>query len=125
MVKLVILFSRRPEMSQHEFEEYWRNDHAQLVEKLAAALRLRRYVQSRNVHHGLIAQMVAGRGWSGAADGLVELWWDSEEEMQAAFSSPEGQAASAALAEDEARFCDMSSATAFLTAENEVFGPTR
>jgi uncharacterized protein (TIGR02118 family) len=120
MVKLVILFSRRPELTQEAFEEYWRNDHAQLVNKLADALRLRRYVQSRNIHHGLIDAFAAARGFSGAADGLVEVWWESEEEMQAAFASPEGQAASAELSEDEARFCDMSTAVAFLSVENEV-----
>ena len=53
-------------------------------------------------------------------DGIAELWWDSLESVQAALAMPAGQAASALLAEDEARFIDMEASTIFFTEENEV-----
>lgn len=124
MIKLVIAISRRPELSREEFETYWCTEHAALVCRHAEALRLVRYVQSRNLHNELIGQVSAARGWSGEIDGLVEIWWRSEEDMAAAFASAEGQAASVKLAADEATFCDMSSVVAFLSAENVVFDRT-
>ena len=68
----------------------------------------------------LIVQMAAGRGWPGNADATAEIWWDSHDDMVAAFSSPQGQAAGAELAADEAVFCEPSSVTAFLVEEHIV-----
>jgi hypothetical protein len=53
-------------------------------------------------------------------DGVAEIWWDSYEEMVSAFETEEGQSASAALAEDEARFIDMEASTIFFTEEHIV-----
>lgn len=60
------------------------------------------------------------RGWPGNADATAEIWWDSHDDMVAAFSSPQGQAAGAELAADEAVFCEPSSVTAFLVEEHIV-----
>ena len=54
-------------------------------------------------------------------DGILELWWDTLDDVVAAFSSPEATQASAELAEDEARFIDLSRSKVFLTEELIMF----
>ena len=55
-----------------------------------------------------------------AFDGLAEIWWDSFESLEAILGTESGQAASAILAEDEAKFIDMEASTIFFTEEREV-----
>ena len=52
----------------------------------------------------------------------VSLWkiTESEEELIAAMSSPEGQKLSAALLEDEGNFIDHSKSSAFIVSEHEL-----
>lgn len=125
MIKLVVTFRKRTDLTREEFEHYWRNVHGPLAVRHAEALRIVRYSQSPNLHSEPIDQLVSQRGWSGHADGQTEIYWESEEEMTMAFASAAGQAASAELAADEARFCDMSSVVAFLAAEDVVLDRTR
>lgn len=54
---------------------------------------------------------------TGSYGGVLELWWDSLDEVVAALRSPEYLAASAILAEDEARFIDLATSTVFLAEE--------
>jgi uncharacterized protein (TIGR02118 family) len=120
VVKLIIVFSYRTDVPAAECQEHFRTQHAALIRKYADVLRIRRYVQSPRLGSDLIEAMAAGRGWSTAADAASELWWDGHDEMAAAFSSPEGQAAGAALAEDEAAFCDPATVVALLTEEHAI-----
>jgi hypothetical protein len=67
---------------------------------------------------GAIAQSrsaVTG-GW----DGQALVWWDSEESLVEHVSTPDGQAASAALLEDEGRFIDLPNCNLFLTDDRTV-----
>jgi hypothetical protein len=54
-------------------------------------------------------------------DGLAELWWESEETLQAAFISPQGIDAGAMLVEDEAKFIDLAKSTIFFSEEHVIF----
>jgi uncharacterized protein (TIGR02118 family) len=121
MIKLVFCGRRRNDLSEEEFYDYWLNKHAPLVESKVSALRIRRYVQSHTKHDELWAAFRDGRGMKlPSFDGVAEIWWDSYEEMVSAFETEEGQSASAALAEDEARFIDMEASTIFFTEEHIV-----
>ncbi len=53
-------------------------------------------------------------------DGVAEVWFESEEELMAAMSSPEGQKLSAALLEDERTFIDHTQSSAFIVQEHEL-----
>ena len=53
-------------------------------------------------------------------DGVAEVWFESEEDLMEAMSSPAGQRLSAALLEDEGNFIDHSKSTAFLVREHEL-----
>lgn len=121
MIKLVYVISRRPEMTHAAFADYWLNRHGPLVASRAKTLRLKKYVQSHLFDHPSNEGMRAVRGMLPAVDGITEVWWDSVEDFQAAYATPEGQAAGAALAEDEAKFIDFSRSAVFMTEEHTIF----
>ncbi len=56
-----------------------------------------------------------------AYDGITEVWWDSLDDLVAALRTPEGQAASQALLEDERQFIDVPRSFIFLTEEHTIF----
>jgi len=108
-------------MTRDEFQLYWRNEHAELVERHAEVLRIRRYVQTHARATDADGALARSRGSEpGLYDGVAELWWDSIEDLLEASSSEEGQAAANALLEDERRFIDLPSSPIWLGEENVV-----
>lgn len=121
MIKMVVQVWKRPDMSYEEFTPRWRGEHAALVREKAQAMGFLKYVQSHKKPSAEIAAFAESRGWKTPPDGLAEVWWESEESMQAAMGSPEGQEASQILAEDEKQFIDMKMISAFLAEEHSIF----
>jgi uncharacterized protein (TIGR02118 family) len=123
MIKLVFCIRRRPEMTRAEFQRYWREEHAPLVLRHAETLRIRRYVQTRARDTELDEALAMSReGEPGAYDGVAELWWDSLDDLIAAYSTEAGQAAGADLLEDERRFIDLPRSAIWLGEEHVVIG---
>jgi uncharacterized protein (TIGR02118 family) len=122
MVKLVFCLRRKPGMSREEFQRYWRDIHAPLVAGHAAALGIQRYVQSHTMTTPVNAVLRASRGGPDEFDGVAELWWDSIDDLAAGSSSDAGQAAGAALLEDERKFIDLASSPLYLVEEHTVVG---
>ena len=121
MIKLVFNLRRREDMTREEFQRYWREQHAPLVRRHADALRIRRYVQVHARDTDLDEAIAGPRGSEPRVyDGVAELWWDSLEELVAAFSSDAGQAAGRELLEDEQRFIDLPRSPLWLGEENVV-----
>ena len=119
MIKLMVCLRRLPALDRAAFQAYWRDHHAPLVSRHAAAMRLRRYVQCHMVDDPVAASLAAARGSPAPFDGIAELWWDSLDDRAAA----RGDAARAAAAEllaDERRFIDLSASPLFLVAEHAV-----
>jgi len=121
MVKLVYCIRRRKGMSAEEFRSYWREQHAPRVDRLAKALRARRYVQSHTLESDLNEALRASRGAGAPYDGVTEVWWESEDEFAAAMGSEDGVEAGRALLEDERSFIDFEGSSLFLTQEHEIF----
>ena len=110
-------------MTREEFQRYWREQHAPLVKRHADALRIRRYVQVHALDTELDDALAGARGSEPRFyDGVAELWWDSLEELVAAFLSDAGQAAGRELLEDEERFIDLPRSPIWLGEENVVIG---
>ena len=123
MIKLVFTIRRREGMTRAEFQRYWREQHAPLVRRHAETLRIRRYVQTHARESDLDAVIAEQRGSEPSFyDGVAELWWDSLEDLAEAAASDAGQAASAELVEDEARFIDLPKSPIWLGEENVVIG---
>jgi uncharacterized protein (TIGR02118 family) len=81
MVKIVLLLTRRPELSHEQFVSYWRTKHAPLVRRVPF---LRRYVIS------LRTKSIAGEPMP---DGVAELWFDDMRSLETGTASPEWLAA--------------------------------
>jgi uncharacterized protein (TIGR02118 family) len=87
MFKRMTLLRRRADQTAAAFQAHWSQVHARLVLGLPA---IRRYVQND-----------IGRAWPPMQfNGIVELWFDDEAALRAAFASDAGRA----LLPDEARF---------------------
>jgi uncharacterized protein (TIGR02118 family) len=123
MIKLVFTLRRREGMSREEFQRYWREQHAPLVQRHAESLRIKRYVQTHARDTDLDEAVAASRGSEARFyDGVAELWWDSLEDVVAAYSSEAGQAAGAELLEDEQRFIDLSRSPLWFGEEEVLIG---
>jgi uncharacterized protein (TIGR02118 family) len=121
MIKLVFTLRRREDMTREEFQRYWREQHAPLVTRHADALHIRRYVQVHACDTDLDEAIAGPRGSEPRFyDGVAELWWESLEELVAAFSSDAGRAAGQELLEDEQRFIDLPQSPLWLGEENVV-----
>ena len=120
MIKLVFCLRRLPPLTLEEFQRHWHERHAPLVRAHAAALGIRRYVQTHTLEHPVNAALRASRGGPDAFDGVAELWWDSAEALAAASASPEGRAAAAELLDDERRFIDLAHSPLFVAVERPI-----
>jgi uncharacterized protein (TIGR02118 family) len=79
MIKRMVMFSLPEGTDPDEFWRYWQEGHVPDVLKLPG---LKRYTINR------VAKVITGeaRFW-----GFAETWWDSEQAMYRAFSSPLGK----------------------------------
>jgi uncharacterized protein (TIGR02118 family) len=125
MIKLVFTLRRSEGMTREEFQRYWREEHAALVQRHAEILHIRRYAQVHLRETHLDEAISAPRGSQPRFyDGIAELWWDSLEDLTAALTTKEGQAAAQELLADEQRFIDLPSSPLWLGEENVVIGTT-
>ena len=88
--------------------------------KNASVMRAKKYVQSHTIETPLNEGLKESRQMQPAYDGVAEVWFESEQDLMEALSSPEGQKLGAALQEDEEKFIDHSRSTAFVVKEIEL-----
>ena len=122
MIKLTFCLRRKEGMSRDEFQHYWLNTHGPLVRERAEAIGAVRYQQVHTAYDEANAGLQASRGGPEAFDGVAELWWESEESLQAHLATEEGRRASAELLEDERRFIDLEQSPLWLADEHQVVG---
>ena len=87
LIKRMSLLRRRPDVSPEQFKHEWRIEHARLVRATKGMLGYRQnLIIDRQVPKGTPV------GYESLPiDGIVELWFESTESLDAAFASPEGQ----------------------------------
>ncbi len=108
MIRLVFALRRKPDMSQEAFHTYWAEQHGPLVAGFAGDLNILRYVQTHTIEDGANAAAQSARGnMEPHYDGVAELWWSTEADLEAAMASDAGKAAGAALLKDEAKFINL------------------
>lgn len=87
MVKLIALLKRKPGISKEEFARRWLHDHIKLSTKIPGVRGYRINIAT--------ARQPEGTGDEPIYDGTAEMWWDSVEEMEAAFETDAGKIAGA------------------------------
>jgi uncharacterized protein (TIGR02118 family) len=121
MIKLVFTIRRRSDTTREEFQRYWLEEHGPLVKRHAAALRIRRYVQTHARDTDFDETLSSSRGSEPRFyDGVAELWWDSLDDLLFAVTSEAGQVAGQALLEDERRFIDLARSPLWFGEEHVV-----
>ena len=96
MLKFMVVLYKKPGMTEDEFHRFLREVHGPMALKIPG---LRRYVQNHTAPDGKRKHP----GW----EAIVELYFDDWESMEAAWATPEGEAATA----DVAEFADLSRTT--------------
>ena len=123
MIKLTFCLKRLPHLTRSEFQTYWREVHAPLVQAQAEVLGIARYVQSHSLPENPAFPLAAVRGSAGMEfDGVAELWWQDMASFGAAGMTPVGRAAAQLLLDDEARFIDLPRSPIFLVEETQFVG---
>ena len=86
LIKRMSLLRRRPDVSPDRFKHEWRVEHARLVRETKG-------VQGYRQNLAIAREVPKGTpvGYEALPiDGVVELWFDNPESLDAAFASPEG-----------------------------------
>ena len=126
MIKLVYVITKRADISEKDFHEYWLKQHGPLVRSFAKSMRAKKYVQSHTVSEDAGKAIRATRpGMKNTYDGITEVWWDNLEDFSGGGAVKDGVEAARALLEDESKFIDFARSSIFLTEEHEIFDYTR
>ena len=119
MLHLIFCLRRLPRLSRQEFQRYWRERHAPLVQAHAAVLGIRRYVQAHTINPAMSQAIAAARNAPDPFDGVAELWFD-DTDLIGRLSNPAAVEAGRLLLEDERRFIDLERSPIFFAEENIV-----
>lgn len=123
MLRITFCLKRLPNLTREEFLDYWLNHHAPLVKEHAAAMGIRKYVQSHSVSLSGAFPLAEVRGSAGLDfDGVAQLWWDDMRSFAAAGSTEAARVAGALLIEDEKKFIDLPNSPIFLSEDHEIIG---
>ena len=110
MIKRIGILTKKPDLSTADFRDYWRNVHAPLIAAMPGVIAYRlNFVNDYGPHVG--AELTQDD-----VDGIVEIWFKDRAGLDAAYATPEGQAALA----DIPNFIDR--LTVFLAEERVIVG---
>lgn len=102
MIRMSIGLTRLPALTQEEFLDHWRNQHAPLVTSVSGVLGIRKYTQLVPLSGSECIHIPPGSRF----DGVAEIDFDSVEIVTSGHRSEEARAAIRQLAMDEAAFVD-------------------
>lgn len=106
MFKIIYCIRRKPSLTHEQFLAHWKNVHGELVIAHQATLRLARYAQTSPLSHAFSERVERLHVMQEPFDGVAELWWESEADLQHAFKSDAGKRVQRLLADDELLFID-------------------
>lgn len=107
MIKLVLLFRRRDDLTMDEFLRHWREVHIPLVLRIP---NIRRYVVSP------VTATPGGGSGQRDFDGMAELWFDDVDAATASLDTPE----TLATGVDGRNFIQKGSLRRFFCEEEEI-----
>jgi hypothetical protein len=104
MIKVVYCMRRRADLSEPEFQRYWKEVHAPMLIERSRELRLAAYVQTSRTASPFSPRVERSGALDLPYDGVAELYWANEEDMRYAFESADALAIQRLLAADERNF---------------------
>jgi uncharacterized protein (TIGR02118 family) len=107
MLKFIVVLYKRPDMTVDQFRDYFRNVHGPMVQSMPG---LRKYIQNYVVDDPTRNPP----GWHA----IAELYFTNWETMEAAWSSPQGEAAT----NDLEAFADLTRTTWSVVEEAVIIG---
>jgi uncharacterized protein (TIGR02118 family) len=123
---MIVLAKRNPQLTREEFTEYWRDNHGPLVSSVTECSRyMRKYVQNHLITADATLNEKASASLGPAPpnaavdfDGILEVWYDSIEDLQKSASS---QSYMDLIRPDELKFADPENCVVFMVSEHVVF----
>jgi len=120
-IKIIFCLTRKKGLSREEFQDYWRNIHADKVSAVAKDIGMVRYLQCHSFDTPMNAALANARGGLEGYDGVMEGYWNSEEEALSFLGSDAGKAGAKLLLDDEAKFIDFARSPVFMTREHVIY----
>lgn len=120
MYKTIVCLRKKEGMSDEEFQDYWENRHAKLIEELHEDLNIVRYVQSHTLRNRVSETFSRSRGGNTMYDGVSEAWFESLDEMTSLAQNPKALKAVERLMRDEANFLDLKRCAAWISKEKTI-----
>jgi uncharacterized protein (TIGR02118 family) len=120
VIKVIFCLRRTEGLTLEEFQTYWQEQHGPLVARLAPAMGMIRYVQSRPVPGRTNELIRQSRGSPDPFDGVAEIYFESMATLRAATSTAEGAEAEATLRADEANFIDLARSPFFVVEAHDM-----
>jgi hypothetical protein len=117
LVKLFFCLRHPSKLSLEQAQLYWRTSHGPTIRGVAAALRMRRYLQVHRFDDDLEQELRASRGTRVQPyTGHAEAWFDRAD-LAMTGNTPEGRRAMQIAVEDEANFIDFANSAIWLAKE--------
>ncbi|WP_289005951.1 EthD domain-containing protein [uncultured Kingella sp.] len=114
MFKIIMLVKKKPELSTEAFIARWQQ-HSEKVLGFKDVLNIRHYTKTLPLQANTQRDTLPFK-----FDAMGELWYDSRADFQRARETEAGQAALAALREDEAAFVDLQHSVMWFGEEERV-----
>ncbi len=122
MFKLFFCLRRRSDLTRDQFLEHWHGIHADIARRGASALGAVKYVQNHTLSLPINEALRDSRGAPEPFDGIVELWFESVDDVASTFHEPDARTAIKALLVDEPNFIDLEASPIFLTEAHAMWG---
>lgn len=111
MIKVVRFVKRRKDLTHEQFKAYWLNKHSELEKMVMEKTPMRKIVATFPT-----GEMIGGK--EPPFDGMVELYFDSVEDMRATFASEIPKI----MLKDEENFVDLSEKPVRVVTEEHIMG---
>ena len=125
MIKLSFCLTRKDHLSRQEFQNYWINNHAPLVQSVSKDLKILKYHQIHCQDFDFLSGARRARVIEGVLphdyDGIAELCWESWKVFKCLSDDQDAQKAGKILLEDEAKFINFEKSPLMFSDIKEIF----
>jgi uncharacterized protein (TIGR02118 family) len=127
LLKLAFLLHRKPGMTRQEFQTYWRETHAPIVNKYKESGYTAQYVQCHTRESSMTDAARRSRAGEGNPltdifDGVAQIYWNDISDIQKGMDHPLGKEGGRAMYQDEKNFIDLRRSPLIYGEEHVIIG---